>query len=95
MSPLPRVVLVLCLLVVVPVSIPAQNPEKPLPASKADTAAPADFSQEPVVVEYIHEFMRYENDGSGTRELKSRIRVQTNAGLTAAGQLVFQYNALD
>jgi len=46
-------------------------------------------------VEYIQEFMRYENDGSGTRELKSRIRVQTNAGLTAAGQLVFQYNALD
>jgi len=39
--------------------------------------------------------MRYENDGSGVRELRSRIRVQTNAVLTAAGQLVFQYNALD
>jgi len=39
--------------------------------------------------------MRYENDGSGVRELRSRIRVQTNAALTPAGQLVFQYNALD
>jgi Domain of Unknown Function with PDB structure (DUF3857) len=39
--------------------------------------------------------MRYENDGSGTREVRSRIRVQTTAGLTVAGQLVFQYNATD
>jgi tetratricopeptide (TPR) repeat protein len=39
--------------------------------------------------------MRYENDGSGIRELRSRIRVQTNAGLGPVGQLIFQYNALD
>ncbi|MGB0034247.1 MAG: DUF3857 domain-containing protein [Candidatus Acidiferrales bacterium] len=39
--------------------------------------------------------MRYENDGSGTREIRSRIRVHTPAGLTAAGQLVFEYNAVD
>jgi hypothetical protein len=37
--------------------------------------------------------MRYENDGTGTREEKARLRVQTAAGLTAGGQLVFQYNA--
>ncbi len=39
--------------------------------------------------------MRYENDGSGTRELRSKIRVQSQAGLSIGGQLVFDYNALD
>ena len=39
--------------------------------------------------------MRYENDGSGTREVHARVRVQTPAGLNSGGQLVFQYNALD
>jgi tetratricopeptide (TPR) repeat protein len=63
--------------------------------SQSSSRTPQDFSQESAVIEYVHEFMRYENDGSGTREVRSRIRVQTNAGLSAAGQLVFQYNALD
>jgi hypothetical protein len=54
-----------------------------------------DLSQEPAVFEYIHESMRYENDGSGTREIRSRIRVQSTAGLSIAGQLVFEYNAVD
>ena len=39
--------------------------------------------------------MRYENDGSGVREVKSRIRVQTTAGLGLGGQLVFPYTAVD
>ena len=54
-----------------------------------------DFSQEPVVFEYIHESMRYESDGSGVAETQSRIRVQTTAGLNFAGQLAFSYNASD
>ena len=54
-----------------------------------------DLSQEPAVFEYIHESMRYENDGSGTREIRSRIRVQSTAGLSIAGQLMFEYNAVD
>ena len=39
--------------------------------------------------------MRYEDDGSGSREVRGRIRVQTSAGLPTAGQLVFEYNAVD
>ena len=39
--------------------------------------------------------MRYENDGTGTREVRARIRVQTPAGLNSAGQLIFQYNAVN
>ncbi|MGB8849963.1 MAG: DUF3857 domain-containing protein, partial [Candidatus Acidiferrales bacterium] len=38
--------------------------------------------------------MRYENDGTGTREMRARLRVQTQAGL-ASGQLIFPYNALN
>lgn len=37
--------------------------------------------------------MRYENDGNGSRETRGRIRVQNDAGLALAGQLVFNYNA--
>ena len=36
---------------------------------------------------------RYENDGAGVREISARMRIQTPAGLSKAGQLVFDYNA--
>src|ERR1700719_3839885 len=53
----------------------------------------ADYSHEPVVYEYLHHVLRYEDDGTGTIELHGRIRIQTSAGLARAGQLVFEYNA--
>ena len=52
-----------------------------------------DFSQEPIVYEFVHTAMRYETDGSGTRETRARARVQTSAGLEKVGQLIFPYNA--
>jgi Domain of Unknown Function with PDB structure (DUF3857) len=55
--------------------------------------APSDFSQEPLVFEYLRTVMRYENDGTGTRETVAKIHVQSSAGLTKAGQLIFDYNA--
>jgi Domain of Unknown Function with PDB structure (DUF3857) len=69
----------------------------PLPRAdnKGDSNVRPDFSQEPAIYESIHVLMRYENDGPGTRKIGSRIRVQTAAGLTAGGQLIFQYNAAD
>ncbi len=54
---------------------------------------PSDFSQEPLVFEYLRTVMRYENDGTGTRETVAKIHVQSSAGLTKAGQLIFDYNA--
>src|SRR5277367_2350373 len=54
---------------------------------------PSDFSEEPLVFEYLRTVMRYENDGTGTRETVARIHVQSTAGLTKAGQLIFDYNA--
>jgi TonB family protein len=55
--------------------------------------APPDQSQEPFIYEQVRGKMRYENDGTGSREVSARMRVQTTAGLAKAGQLVFDYNA--
>ena len=53
----------------------------------------ADYSQEPLVYETLHASMRYEDDGTGVREVRARLRVQTALGLQKAGQLIFDYNA--
>jgi tetratricopeptide (TPR) repeat protein len=37
--------------------------------------------------------MRYEEDGTGTREESARIHVLSAAGLSVAGQLIFNYNS--
>ncbi len=55
--------------------------------------APIDRSQEPFIYEQVRGKMRYENDGTGMREITARMRVQTPAGLAKAGQLIFDYNA--
>jgi TonB family protein len=59
----------------------------------ATPTAPVDRSLEPLIYEQVRGKMRYENDGSGMREITARMRVQTPAGLAKAGQLVFDYNA--
>lgn len=60
---------------------------------EATPAAPADHSQEPFIYEQVRGKARYENDGAGVREISARMRIQTPAGLSKAGQLVFDYNA--
>lgn len=74
------------------------TPEPPLgtssqPEIPATPTGPADYSQEPVLYEQVRGRMRYENDGTGMREVVARLRVQTPAGLAKAGQLIFDYNA--
>jgi tetratricopeptide (TPR) repeat protein len=86
---------VLLFVLAVPNCVIAQHTAAPAAGNNSDSTAEQDFSQEPYVYEYIHTAMRYENDGSGTREVRARLRVQTPAGLNSAGQLIFQYNALD
>ncbi len=54
---------------------------------------PADFSQEPFVVEKYCTAARFENDGTGEREVSARIRVQSDAGVQQLGELVFGYNS--
>jgi len=52
-----------------------------------------DFSNEPAVFDYVETLIRCENDGTQTTENRVRMRIQTQAGLSAYGQLIFNYNA--
>ena len=69
------------------------NTAEAVPEGKSTPTASVDRSQEPFIYEQVRGKMRYENDGTGTREVSARMRVQTPAGLAKAGQLVFDYNA--
>jgi tetratricopeptide (TPR) repeat protein len=95
MASCPRLTVILLLVFAVPAYLPAQSSATPSASNKSESETKPDFSQQPAIYEYLHASMRYENDGSGTREVHARIRVQTQAGLNVAGQLVFNYNAID
>jgi tetratricopeptide (TPR) repeat protein len=94
-------VTVLCLLSLLLLSARAQ--ESPTsPASSESAAAtkaqaqkqtPADYSQQPFVIEQYLSTARYENDGTGERDLAVRIRVQSDAGVQQLGELVFGYSS--
>jgi Domain of Unknown Function with PDB structure (DUF3857)/Transglutaminase-like superfamily len=86
---------ILLFVLAVPCHLIAQSSAVRAAGNKSDSSTKQDFSQEPYVYEYRHAAMRYENDGSGTREVRARVHVQTPAGLNAAGQLIFEYNALN
>lgn len=67
----------------------AQTPlAPPAAAEKA-----ADYSQQAFVIEKYVTKIRFQNDGTSEREQVTRIRIQTQAGVQAFGQLHFPYNA--
>jgi Flp pilus assembly protein TadD/transglutaminase-like putative cysteine protease len=61
--------------------------------SAAQKQSPADYSQEPYVIEQYVTTARLENDGTGERVLTVRVRVQSDAGVQQLGELVFGYNS--
>ncbi len=67
--------------------------QKPPSISKNAAAAATDYSQEPLVYESVRGKLRYENDGTGVREVVARIHVQDALGVQRAGQLIFEYNS--
>jgi tetratricopeptide (TPR) repeat protein/transglutaminase-like putative cysteine protease len=72
---------------------PKNNPpDASVQSANAKPAAP-DFSHEPFVVETYSLVARFENDGTGSRLLSSRIKVQTDAGVQQLGELIFGYNS--
>src|SRR5947208_5800053 len=90
--------LALSALLCVNFSLLAQTPSpNPLPVSppvKPELVAPApDHSQEAFVVEKLRYAYRFENDGTGRREVTARIKVQSEAGVEQWGQLVVGYNS--
>jgi len=69
-----------------------KNPS-PDPQAQAQSAKTPDYSQEPFVFEQYSTKVRFENDGTGSKETQARIRVQSEGGVQALGQLVFGYNS--
>jgi tetratricopeptide (TPR) repeat protein len=69
----------------------APYPLEEIPAPQA--AKPADTSSEPYVYEAVRGFLRYENDGTGTLEIKARVKVQSALGVEKLGQLVLNYSS--
>lgn len=60
----------------------------------AQSASPKkDLSQEAVVFDQFYNLVRYEGDGTGTHETTAVIRVQSQAGVQAFGQLVIGYSS--
>jgi len=71
----------------------AQTPTTPSPSAPPVPPKPPDHSQESYVVEKLRTSYRFENDGTGRREIYARIRVQSEAGVEQWGQLVWGYNS--
>ncbi|HEV2698093.1 MAG TPA: DUF3857 and transglutaminase domain-containing protein, partial [Terriglobales bacterium] len=65
----------------------------PPPVPPAATQAAADHSQESYVIEKFRTSYRFENDGTGRREIYARIKIQSEAGVEQWGQLVVGYNS--
>lgn len=66
----------------------AQTSPPPPPQEKAP-----DYSQEAFIIEQFKTLYRFERDGTGQREWRVRVRIQSDAGVQQFGQLVFPYSA--
>ncbi len=62
-------------------------------AQEPQTKEKPDHSQEPFVIEKLHTYAQFQDDGTGRRRLSARIRVQNEAGVQALGQLILGYNS--
>ena len=61
--------------------------QTPIPAGTMNT------SQEAVVFEHLDTMVRFEDDGTGSRETAAIIKIQSQAGVQAMGQLIFGYSS--
>ncbi len=77
-----------------PASPPPSAPKDTAEAGPAQAPTPPDYSQEAYVVEFYRQSMRFENDGTGRDELEARIKVVSESGVQALGQLKIGYSAL-
>jgi len=59
----------------------------------ANAVKPPDYTEESFVIEQMHSNYRFEADGTGRKETKARIRVQSEAGVQQWGQLLEGYNS--
>ena len=90
---------VLCLLAAPLAAVAQGRPAPAAPAagptgqSSSSENTAADYSQESLVIERYITTARFENDGTGERDVVARIRIQSDAGVQELGELVFGYNS--
>ncbi|MCI0719325.1 MAG: DUF3857 domain-containing protein, partial [Acidobacteria bacterium] len=65
----------------------------PATAQEKTVEKPPDYSREPFIFESLRTVAKFNNDGTGQRRLTARIRVQSEAGVQALGQLALGYNS--
>ena len=71
----------------------AQKKSAPqLDSPRRQAANPPAETPEPFVIEQSRTRVRFENDGTGSRTLEVRVRVQSEAGAQQLGRLVFGYD---
>jgi tetratricopeptide (TPR) repeat protein len=88
MHPMSKYLLAICFLAVpLTLAVPAQ------PQSPAKPAATPDYSKEAAVIELYSTKVAFENDGTGSRESTTRVRLQSDAGVQRFGLLVFSYQS--
>ncbi len=68
-------------------------PQNSAEAAAAPKKSAADYSQEPFIIEQFITTVRFENDGTGERDVTARIRIQSDAGVQEFGQLRFGYSS--
>ena len=77
---------------------PAGAPGKPAATSPQTTTTPTptppDYSQEAFVVQHSTQTMRFENDGTGVIQNEAQIKVISESGVQALGQVKVGYSAL-
>jgi tetratricopeptide (TPR) repeat protein len=79
---------------------PTGSSAQPGPDKEAAQSGPAhapaakDYSQQAYVVEEFSEKMRFENDGAGSDQTDARIKIVSESGVQALGQLKVGYSAL-
>lgn len=72
------------------VFVNGQSHPGPKPAEAIPTTG--DYSKQAIVVEKLRNVARFESDGRETRQVTTRIRVQSEAGVLQLGLLSFGYN---
>jgi len=71
----------------------AQSSTATAPNGTGQSQLPPDYSQEAFVIEHARQAIRYENDGTGREQLDMTIRIVSEAGVQALGQLKIGYSA--
>ena len=66
----------------------------PAPPGPEQSPTLPDYSQEAYVLEHYRQAMRFENDGTGRDQLDVQVRVVSESGVQALGQLKVGYSAL-